>query len=154
VAGGPEEPTRQTAAIVADELKLKVRLYDEFRELNLGHWAGLTEDDFRERFPKVHRLWRTDPRSVTPPEGEAVRAAAVRLLRQLAKLLRRRTSETVVLVLGLYSAATLRCCIADPSFAGFWELVDSPPPSHSLTLTSAEATRLQKQLESDETAAP
>src|SRR4029434_197394 len=76
---GPEEATRQTASIVAHEVNVKFRAYEDLRELNIGHWSGLTDEDFRERFGKVYRQWRSDPLSVAPPEGESIREAGVRL---------------------------------------------------------------------------
>jgi broad specificity phosphatase PhoE len=121
---GPEKATKQTATIVAHELSLKARTSADLREMDLGHWEGLSEDDFRERFAKVYRQWRSAPASVKPPEGEAVAHAAKRLQKGVQKILKRHQNQTVVLTLGQFAYAILRCRLSDGGYEQFWEYVN------------------------------
>lgn len=129
---GADQATRETAAIVADELLLKVKAVDELREMDLGHWEGLTVQDFRDRFSKVHRQWRNDPLSVEPPEGESVSAIAARLEKSLEKILKRKNDQPVILVLGRFAYATARCSLDDGDYAHFWKYVEDEGQWHAL----------------------
>jgi len=134
---GVEEATHQTATIVADELGLKAKAVDAFREIDLGHWEGLTEEDFCERFAKVHRQWRNDPLSVKPPEGESISTVAGRLEAGLEKVRKRRDCERIVLVLGRFAFAVGRCKFDDGDYEHFWEYIDGEEHLHAFDLEEA-----------------
>jgi len=140
---GTEEATRQTAAIVAEALGLKPKASKDFREMNLGHWEGLTVEDFRERFAKVYRQWRSDPLSVEPPEGESVLAVAARQEKGLEKILRRNGGATLVLVLGGFAYAVARCHFEDGGYIHFWDYVDSEEHRHSFEFEQKDKTERQ-----------
>ena len=125
---GPEQATRQTASIIAHELHLKFRAADDLKEVDLGVWEGLTLEDFKERFAKVYKQWRLDPTSIEPPEGESLPAAAARLDAGIKKILKRHKEEIVVLAVGHFSFAILRCRLQDKSYEHFWEYVDEEQP--------------------------
>lgn len=141
VYSGPEESARQTASLVAHELRLRSRAIDGLKEVSLGHWQGLTEEEFEERFGKVARVWRSEPLSVTPPEGESLLEADARLSEALAKLVKRRKDDTLVLVLGPMACALMRCRFAPDGFERFWEFVDESPTHHELDATAADFKR-------------
>jgi broad specificity phosphatase PhoE len=124
---GPEKATKQTASIIAHELKLKLRPSKELRELDLGHWEGLTQEEFGERFARVHRQWRSAPLSIEPPEGEAVAHADERLHRTVERIIKKHPEETLALVLGPFAHALTRCQYVDHGYDRFWEYVDSEP---------------------------
>jgi len=122
---GPDQATQQTAAIIADELQLKVNRVDDLREMDLGLWEGLTVDSFRERFAKVYRQWRNDPLSVEPPGGEPVSRLSERLDKRVEKIVARHQGESIVLVLGRFAYAAARCRLGDGAFTRFWEYVEA-----------------------------
>ena len=138
---GVEEATHQTATIVADELVLKAKASDDFREIDLGHWEGLTQEDFCERFAKVHRQWRIDPLSVEPPEGESIDTVAGRLETGLEKVRKRRDCERIVLVLGRFAFAVGRCKFDDGDYEHFWEYVDGENHLHTFDPEEAAEPR-------------
>lgn len=121
---GPEKATKQTASIIAHGLKLKVRSGKELRELDLGHWEGLTQEEFSERFARVHRLWRSAPLSIEPPEGEAVAQAAERIHRGIERIIKKHPDEGVAVVLGRFAYAIVRCRYLDRDFETFWGYID------------------------------
>ncbi|HVP12448.1 MAG TPA: histidine phosphatase family protein [Phycisphaerae bacterium] len=135
---GPEQATRQTASIIAHELRLRVRSEKALRELDLGHWEGLTTEDFQDRFGKVHRQWRQEPMSVEPPEGEAVSDAAARLTSHVRKTMKRHADHAVALVLGHFAAAILRCELEDRSYEHFWDYVDGEDRHYAFDMAENE----------------
>lgn len=146
VYAAPEQATRQTADIVAHELNIKVKALNELREMDLGLWEGLTTDDFRDRFAKVYRQWRHEPMSIEPPEGEAVAHVAVRLCKGLAKIVKRAQGQTVVLALGQFAYAIVRCRLSDRCYERFWEYVDGEGGWSTIkvnSLAEVEATASQ-----------
>ena len=123
---GPEEATRETGELIAHELSAKLKQVKTLRELDLGHWEGLSEQDFRERFAKVYKQWRNDPLAVSPPDGESLADAAERLVGAIDKLIRQHRDKTLVLILGRFAAAIVRCRFDDGNFASFWDHVEGP----------------------------
>ena len=136
---GPEQATRQTASIIAHELHLRTRSEKDLRELDLGHWEGLTTEDFQDRFGKVYRQWRQEPMSVEPPEGEAVAEAAKRLTERVRKIVKRHEGEVIALVLGQFAVAILRCELDDRSYERFWDHVDGDERCHAFDWVESEA---------------
>ncbi len=139
---GMDQPTKQTATIIADELQLKTKamVLNELREIDLGHWEGLTIEDFKERFSKVYRQWRNDPLSVTPPEGESVPEMSRRLNVCLEKVLKRCEQQTVVVVLGHFAFAAARCTLADGNFERFWSYMDEDEQRFAMQVRDVKLT--------------
>lgn len=136
---GPEQSTKQTGSIIAHQLGIRMRTVKNLREMNLGHWQGLTIQDFEERFPKVHRQWRAEPESIEPPEGETVSAVADRLASALLKIRKKHEDESVAIPLGQYAFAILRCRLIDDSYARFWEYVDEEQQYQTVDLSDEPA---------------
>jgi broad specificity phosphatase PhoE len=135
---GPEQATRQTASVIAHELHLRSRSEKDLRELDLGHWEGLTNEDFQDRFGRVYRQWRQEPMSVEPPEGEAVSDAAVRLTDRIRKILKRHADEAVALVLGQFAVAIVCCELKERSYDRFWDYVDGEERCHAFDVDERE----------------
>ncbi len=122
---GPDEPAKQTAEILSEHLRLKVREKEELHEVNLGHWSGLTEAEFRERFPSVHQMWRDDPTAIQPPEGESLDEAALRLDAAVAALLKRsRTLQPVILITGPFAIAAMSLRLTGQPLSMFWQQLE------------------------------
>lgn len=121
---GPELGTKQTATLIAHALDVRVKSVKQLREMNIGHWAGLSNQEFEDRFAKVARQWRADPASVEPPDGESISIVADRLSGAIDKIVKRHPEETVVVVLGRYAWAIAQCRLRDGHLEKFWEYVD------------------------------
>lgn len=120
---GEDSPAMETAGIVGKALNLKVRKQKAFREMDLGHWEGLTTEQFRDRFPKIYRQWHNDPLAVEPPNGESITTVMERITNRLTRLMKKSDDQTVVLVLGGFAHAALRCEFSGNGFDAFWEYV-------------------------------
>ncbi len=135
---GADRPTFQTGETIAETAHLKLKKLDGFREMALGHWEGLTLSEFRERFGKVHKQWRSDPLSVKPPEGESVEEVAERLEDRLVKLLKKNGHRRVAVVLGPMAFAVARCRFDDGSYASFWKYAENDQRRHEFELELEE----------------
>lgn len=134
---GPEAPSKQTATIIAHELGLKAKTAAALREMDLGHWEGIRQEDLRERYAKAYRQWRSAPASVEPPEGEGVQAAAERLVACVEKIIKRRRDQTLVLTLGQFAFAIVRCRMDDGDYEQFWNYVDGTADPHVVNTSPA-----------------
>ncbi|MCB9855131.1 MAG: histidine phosphatase family protein [Phycisphaerales bacterium] len=138
---GKDEPSRETAEIIGNELNLKVKSSDALREMDLGHWEGLTIEQFRERFGKVYKQWRNDPLAVESPNGESVAAVIARMKKAIGKIVKKSGDRPVALVVGGYAFAALRCSFLDGEFAEFWKYLETDQEPQLIQYATIE-TRL------------
>lgn len=90
---------RETARIIGRRLGIEPKSLAGLANLDLGLWQGSRADEIRARQPRLHRQWRCNPWTVTPPEGETLDAACRRVESVIERFLRRSFSQTVALVL-------------------------------------------------------
>ena len=89
---------RQTADILASALGIgDVDVDPDLRELDVGEWTGLTNDELVERFPDEIARWRNGPRTA-PPRGEHYDAFGERIARGLGRLAAAHPRGSVVVV--------------------------------------------------------
>lgn len=132
---GSDEPATETALVIGAALGLTPKAIEELREVDLGLWEGLTEEQFSERFSRVHKAWHDDPNSVEPPNGEALPVVDARLESGIMRVLKRKTASPIILVLGRLAYAAARCRFSDGTHEHFWEYV-----SEEVSLCVIEAT--------------
>ena len=124
IYAGKGEAERQTAELVAEVLRIKVRTKDKLREIDYGMWQGLTIDEIKRRQPKVYKQWLESPLSVRPPGGESLDEVQNRLREALREIIRRHKSGSALLVLRPVAMGLLRCVLDGVPVAGVWSRVD------------------------------
>lgn len=87
VWSSPLSRARETAEIVASALAVDVRLEDDLREMALGPWEGLTEQEIARRFPEQNARWQADPASLTLPGHEGLEATRQRVAAALERIM-------------------------------------------------------------------
>ena len=97
VVSSPLRRTRETAAVVAEELGLDVELEPGFAEAAFGDWDGFSFPDIMERWPDHMRSWLDSP-AVAPPGGESLEAVLERVDEARKRLLTDFEGQTVVVV--------------------------------------------------------
>lgn len=132
IYSGSEEAARQSASLISKGLGLRTRAIAGLKEVSLGHWQGLSHEEFEERFERVDKVWQSEPLAVTPPEGESLQEAEARLAAALLKIVKRKPDETIVIVLGPLACAVIRCRFAADGYERFWEMVEEPATHHEL----------------------
>ena len=68
------------------------------RELDHGHWEGLSRAEVERRFGDEYRAWSDDPFTYSPPGGHAGAAVLARALPALAKIVADHPGRTVLVV--------------------------------------------------------
>ena len=98
VYSSPLSRSRETAQVVAAAHGLAVVPVDGLREVGMGEWEGLTEQEISERFGPVLTARRQDPERVTPGGGESLVALQARGLETVREIVARHPGETVAVV--------------------------------------------------------
>ncbi len=98
VYASPLQRARDTAAAIAAPHGLPVETDPAFKELGFGQWEGLTLDEARARDAAVYDGWANTPHLVSPPEGESLVQARLRVLAGLERLRAGHPDEVVCLV--------------------------------------------------------
>jgi broad specificity phosphatase PhoE len=127
IAHPPDEAATETATELAAIAGAKTREVAELADPNLGLLEGLTVDDFAERYPTRGRQWQEDILSISPPEGEDIHAARVRVFRAIAGVLKRARSEETAIVLHPIALGLLRCYFCQRPASAMWKLLEKRP---------------------------
>lgn len=118
-----------TAEAIAARTGAKAKEVDDLSEINLGLWAGLTEDALEERSPSIWRIWREDPTAVSVPEGEQVEAAAERVVSALARALGKvKAGTSVAVVLRPISFGMVKCWLDSMPMTMLWHAIEGGAP--------------------------
>jgi broad specificity phosphatase PhoE len=132
----PDEAATETAGIFADAHGLKTRGVPELSDPNLGLLEGLTGQVFAERFPRRYKQWQDDPMSLSPPEGEDLTDARVRIFAAVSRILRRGKSDELTIVLHALGLGLLRCWLADRPSRDVWAVLKDRPAVERYAITT------------------
>lgn len=121
----PDELSARTAQFIARRLSVPAKPLDDLVEVDLGLWAGLTEDELKRRYASAHRLLRESPANVDPPQGERFSAAAERLRNCLGKCIRRNGRAAFGVVVRPLALAMARCALQRGELSTVWEAARS-----------------------------
>jgi probable phosphoglycerate mutase len=97
VVSSPIARTRETAAIIAAKLGIKVEIIDDIAEIAFGDWDGHTNQEVAENWPDQYEQWRGDVK-ISPPGGESLEEFDVRVQNGLADILEKYEGKTVIVV--------------------------------------------------------
>jgi probable phosphoglycerate mutase len=120
IVHAPDELCRATAKLIAKRVGATTRADESLREVDLGLWSGLTEDEFSARYATSYRQLLDAPLSVSPPEGENISDAAERIAAGLRKRMRRNGGRPIGLVLRPIALSIARATLAGGSLSDLW----------------------------------
>lgn len=103
----------ETAQIVGHQWKRRPKQIEDLREMNLGLWQGLLEQEVMRRNPTAYRLWKKNPLSVQPPAGESLEDCHRRVSSALRKLAQHYDGEQIALVCSHLVTGIVRCIAND-----------------------------------------
>ncbi|MBN1554996.1 MAG: histidine phosphatase family protein [Phycisphaerae bacterium] len=140
----------ETAAVVAQRLKMKVLPDSDLRERNATCFQGLTWAQVEEKFPDLYKQYWEDP-SFAPPGGETAAQVHDRAIRCIDRLVVRHAGEKILIVthghimmnvfkhtVGLHHQAHRRFALDNATINRFriqadeWQLVTWGQPALSL----------------------
>ncbi|MCC9704593.1 bifunctional RNase H/acid phosphatase [Streptomyces sp. MNU76] len=107
VVSSPLARCRETAAIVAARLGLRITVEDGLRETDFGAWEGLSFGEVRERYPDDMNAWLASPDAEPTGGGESFEAVAQRVAATRDDLVAAHRGRTVLLVTHVTPIKTL-----------------------------------------------
>ena len=110
----PLSRTVDTAAILAAPHSLPLLHRDGLREIDHGHWEGLTRQEVEARFGEEYASWEADPFTFAPAGGESGLSVLARALPVIREIVVAHAGTNVVVV---SHKATLRLLLS--SLLGF-----------------------------------
>lgn len=87
---------KKTAEIIADN-KIKVEIRNDFSELNMGIWDGMTFDEIKQKYPKEYIERGNDFENYIVEGGESMSMCRDRAFTQLFKVLENSTGNIIIL---------------------------------------------------------
>jgi broad specificity phosphatase PhoE len=115
IYASPLSRTLQTAEILARPHGLPVAPRDGLREIDHGHWEGLSRAEVESRYKEEYSAWEADPFTFAPRGGESGVSVLARALPVLRDIVVAHPADSVVLVVS--HKATIRLLLA--SLLGF-----------------------------------
>lgn len=97
VVSSPLRRTRETAAILAQDLVADMVIMDDLAECSFGEWDGRTFADVQSNWPEELRLW-LDSVDYAPPGGESFTQVHERVVRARQELLYSFSSKSILVV--------------------------------------------------------
>jgi probable phosphoglycerate mutase len=130
----------QTAATLAESLKLAAIAEQGLRERHVGDWAGLTVADIEQKWPGSLDLWRANQLHA-PPGGETSDELTARVLEAILRFAKAHPGATVI---GVTHGGVIRAVESHAgaesrgthNLGGRWFTVDGD------TIAAGEAVRL------------
>lgn len=118
---GPSQSAEQTAQAIGDALDVRIKELESLRNIDLGLWQGMLVEDVKRKQPKVFRQWREQPRTICPPEGEALSKAESRVEAALTKVLKKHKQGAIALVIPEPVASLARSYLSHTEIGDFWK---------------------------------
>ena len=98
IFSSPSAAAIETAEIIGQQHKLKVKVKDALQNIDMGLWQGKEIKELRKNQPKVAKQWEEHPETVCPPEGESFEDVIPRVQKFLQKLRKKHRTGTIVIV--------------------------------------------------------
>lgn len=113
------------------------------REIDHGHWEGLTRREVEHGYPDEYATWEEDPFTFAPKGGESGLAVMARALPVVRELVLRHEGETVVIVSHKATLRLILCSLLGIDARGYRDRLDQAPAClNILDFKDAVRTRL------------
>jgi broad specificity phosphatase PhoE len=104
----PVKRALQTAEILNNYLLTGVLLEEDLREMGIGQWEGMPEEEVKSKYPEEWAIWNECPKDLTLPGREALSSVQERAVKTVNKILCADSSRKIVVVTHV---AIIRCLI-------------------------------------------
>jgi broad specificity phosphatase PhoE len=95
---GPLLRTVQSAEILKDILKVSLEIREQFNEIDIPHWDGLTKDEIRQLYGKEYPTWLDRPQSFELPGCETIEQVQQRAVSGIECLLNEHHGQNILVV--------------------------------------------------------
>ena len=94
----PIQRALQTARIVSETIGIDPEVNDAFRELEMGPWEGMSENDVAKEYPDEWGVWNSDPAKLRLEGRETLDALLERVLTGVRDIYKNDSGGNVVIV--------------------------------------------------------
>ncbi len=94
----PIQRAGHTAEIIGKKIHRRVVIEDDFREMELGPWEGLAENDIAQKYKKEWEIWQNRPYELKLPGRETLEELLKRVLTAISKIYIDAAGHNVVIV--------------------------------------------------------
>jgi alpha-ribazole phosphatase len=101
----------ETAEILAEPHHLTVETLPGLREIDFGHWEGLTFAEISEKYKDLADKWYSAPAEVQIPGGETFFQLKERIYTTILELVEKHDQETIVVVTHAGPIRALVCAL-------------------------------------------
>ena len=84
----PISRAAETAELINQVLNVDIESREEFTEIEMGPWMGLSEQEVSKRHPEEWRIWNSTPFQLEIPERETLDQVRFRALRGIESILK------------------------------------------------------------------
>jgi len=123
----PMRRTVETATLVGAPQDLEPQLEDGLREIDHGHWEGLTRREVEARFADEYVNWEQDPFTFAPDGGEPGIGVTARALPVLRQVITRHAGQRVAIVSHKATIRLLLCMVLGIDARGYRDRLDQSP---------------------------
>ena len=122
IVTSPLSRARVTGMRIRGSQQVPVIAENDLREIDHGHWTGMTPLEIAQKSPEEHAAWKYAPDSFRPSSGERLSSVYGRAGRVLGKVLKTDFRNDVVIVShGVVNAVLLCAALAKP-LATIWDI--------------------------------
>ena len=125
VLASPLLRARQSATALGAALGLQPQLDDDWAEVSLGDWDGLSYAEIAEGWPAEYLAWRTST-AVAPPHGESLDDVARRVGAACDRVVAEHPGRTVLVVSHTAPIRTVITRALDAGPTALWRLRVDP----------------------------
>jgi broad specificity phosphatase PhoE len=127
VYASPLKRTRDTASFVALPHGLEPIVRDGLREIDHGHWEGLTRREVEDRYAAEYAAWEADPFTFAPAGGESGLAVLARALPVLREIVESSANRVVAVVSHKATIRLLLSSLLGIDARGYRDRLDQAP---------------------------
>lgn len=125
----------RTAEIVAGGRGISIEACDEFKEINLGIWEGMNQDEAERSYPEQsHHFWK-DPEAFQVPNGETFRDVSERAINKLRQIAVEHSGKSILVVTHTVVVKLIMAYFEQREWKDLWNL----PYIHPTCLCKVEA---------------
>lgn len=86
IFSSPIKRAAQTADILNELLNITVEIEENFKEMKMGPWEGLSEVEIAEKFPDEWKIWNSNPSNLRLDGRETLKEIQIRALKGIKKI--------------------------------------------------------------------
>jgi broad specificity phosphatase PhoE len=127
IYASPMKRTMETARLVGAPQKLEPVPKDGLREIDHGHWEGMTRRDVEQQFTSEYEAWEADPFTFAPKGGESGVSVMARALPVLREIVLAHPGERVAIVSHKATIRLLLSGVLGIDARGYRDRLDQSP---------------------------